>query len=1268
MVLLCGLALLFGAQGAQALSTVGYVGGEEGAEDIAINHTTGRLYVTRGDHIDVYGPGDEFLFRFGKGLEIPWYEGTEGESGQFAFANSIAIDQSNGDAYVSDVLLGRITKFDENGNFILMFGKEVNATTEGDICTAVSGDECERGVMGDGENELNGNGVVHFGRLAVDPLNGNVYWVDPHNERLEYWSSGGVYVGQFSVPSGDHNIIAMNGESKIYLAGTASSSEGNTTCNCTQVSIYNAVSQSFFGNFAPSIFEDLENGYGWGPIGVSLAPGIENQAEEHVYVTMNDHRGPDEPTTKFDVTEFTTAGEIVETHAVGIPRAHSIAVDPNNKRILVAVGNRILVLGEPATLPEPVAGAADGITTNGAVLHGSVNPEGSEFETGFHFEYRKDGTSHWASNPASIQSVTVSGSPTGGTFKLGWKAPETALSEETGPINYEATSEEVEAALEGLEGLEPQDVSVRGTPGDWIVTFEGQYSGQSLESLTVTENSLSGGSNPQVSIAPQSDVYIGNGTSAVPVRAQLGGLDPNSTYHVRLNATRALGGGAALSEESTFTTKPEPPVVSLVSPSHVSDSTAILEANVDPRHTATTYYFEYGTDENYGSFAPASKEGDAGSQLGTGGVFEPISGLQPGTEYHFRLVAENEAGKAVSEDVSFTTYTTAEEEWPARDIEFVNNPDKGAQNVFGFWRGEGRGGRINGISPDGTEVPWLTFAGAPGGTSGAQAVFLARRNPTTGWHSIPVAVPSGQQAGNGDYSYAPAAASKDYGTWVLVGEEGFFSSNHPHVYEKVLLNGEHELIANRGQQGLNNIFVSDNGSDIIYQKVSFAEEEEFEKEGIYDFHDGESEEIKMPECPFDLNGEALATKDFSRIFLETTGVEEPCDSPGIYMVDRKAGTITDIAPEGHFLRTNPTGSSVVYVKQDKPANPEKEEGVEENFYKWTEGSTECMSCGGMPRGVVGGTVSEDLSTVYFAKRPNIVGINYEHSDIWVVRDHKVSFIAHGRHLTGEFPMIPSGDGSTVLFLSVAAVTPDPTGWDERTEGSTNGYERDQLYLYRADKGYTECISCSGTKVPPDGGLVGGGLNPQFKISADGGTIAFVSSAALIPEDINQRPDVYEWHNGVLRLVTDGESEFSRSGSDSPWLWGLSDDGRTVVFAEGGVHITGNELDNYTNAYAAVVGGPWFPPETPPAHCTEDSCQGPLQPVPTIDTQGSEKFRGPGNPEVQRQAKHKHNKHKHNKHKHNKHKHNKHKHKHNKHKHNKHKHNKHRRHARTRRNG
>ena len=94
----------------------------------------------------------------------------------------------------------------------------------------------------------------------------------------------------------------------------------------------------------------------------------------------------------------------------------------------------------------------------------------------------------------------------------------------------------------------------------------------------------------------------------------------------------------------------------------------------------------------------------------------------------------------------------------------VNNPDKGNQNAFpapGIWR--------NPISYNGKEVAWGTFSGAPGSPSGFAAIFLAKRDPATGWHSQAIGPKSAEEMiGGGDLFYAVSAASKTSApTWSL---------------------------------------------------------------------------------------------------------------------------------------------------------------------------------------------------------------------------------------------------------------------------------------------------------------------------------------------------------------------------------------------------------------------------------------------------------------------------------------------------------------------
>lgn len=77
-----------------------------------------------------------------------------GGSGTDALSDptDVAVDNSSGpsadDIYVTDPAKHRIEKFDPSGKFILMFGKDVNETTGGNVCTAASGNTCKVGTEG----------------------------------------------------------------------------------------------------------------------------------------------------------------------------------------------------------------------------------------------------------------------------------------------------------------------------------------------------------------------------------------------------------------------------------------------------------------------------------------------------------------------------------------------------------------------------------------------------------------------------------------------------------------------------------------------------------------------------------------------------------------------------------------------------------------------------------------------------------------------------------------------------------------------------------------------------------------------------------------------------------------------------------------------------------------------------------------------------------------------------------------------------------------
>jgi hypothetical protein len=96
--------------------------------------------------------------------------------------------------------------------------------------------------------------------------------------------------------------------------------------------------------------------------------------------------------------------------------------------------------------------------------------------------------------------------------------------------------------------------------------------------------------------------------------------------------------------------------VRIISESALSPTSATvrLEAAINPLGAETTYDFEYGPTASYGASVPAPD-----AAIGAGNANQPavvnLTGLQPGTTYHYRVVASNSIGTLGGPDRTFTT-------------------------------------------------------------------------------------------------------------------------------------------------------------------------------------------------------------------------------------------------------------------------------------------------------------------------------------------------------------------------------------------------------------------------------------------------------------------------------------------------------------------------------------------------------------------------------------------------------------------------------------
>jgi len=118
--------------------------------------------------------------------------------GQFTGAQGVAVDSSD-DIYVFDSRSegeknARVQKFDSAGNFLLMFGGEVNKTTKANICTKanlVGGDECGLGTIGTGNGQFANTEVGNY--VAAGPA-GTIFVGD--KGRIQEFGPDGKFKGE----------------------------------------------------------------------------------------------------------------------------------------------------------------------------------------------------------------------------------------------------------------------------------------------------------------------------------------------------------------------------------------------------------------------------------------------------------------------------------------------------------------------------------------------------------------------------------------------------------------------------------------------------------------------------------------------------------------------------------------------------------------------------------------------------------------------------------------------------------------------------------------------------------------------------------------------------------------------------------------------------------------------------------------------------------------------------------------------------------------
>jgi hypothetical protein len=143
----------------------------------------------------------------------------------------------------------------------------------------------------------------------------------------------------------------------------------------------------------------------------------------------------------------------------------------------------------------------------------------------------------------------------------------------------------------------------------------------------------------------------GHGAKNVSVHTKIEGLIPGTLYHYRLSAANSVGGTSGI--DRTFRTRGHPPPGAATgSASQVGLRKATLTGTVSPNGADTAYSFQYGLSETYG-LQTASVLVPAGTAPVP--VATQLSGLAPGTVFHYRIVASHGPFVSYGADATLVT-------------------------------------------------------------------------------------------------------------------------------------------------------------------------------------------------------------------------------------------------------------------------------------------------------------------------------------------------------------------------------------------------------------------------------------------------------------------------------------------------------------------------------------------------------------------------------------------------------------------------------------
>jgi len=406
----------------------------------------------------------------------------------------------------------------------------------------------------------------------------------------------------------------------------------------------------------------------------------------------------------------------------------------------------------PATIDSQ---STSNVGSQTAQLDAQINPQGTL--TRCEFQYVDD-TDFMSSGFTGPNVVTIPCHPENlgsGTSDVSTLANITGLTPNT-LYDFQAVAKSTAGTVDGgaAQFTTGPDVSIDSESASNVTTVgatlnaeinpEGNDTTCKFQYVDDSDYQSSGFTGPNVVTKACSPSDLGSETSDQSATLTVTGLTPNTLYDFSVVATNSLTGASGLAgPDSQFSTLP-PPSVDSESATSVTDTTATLNAQINPNGLDTTAQFLVTGPAGFSETVPTNPV-DVGSGTTDVGAAANLSGLTPATTYTYHVTATNSAGTAsVGNDQTFTTFPSTQATGlpDHRGYEMVTPANK--DNSEPYLRAQEILGPTV-TNTTGTSLSWFALSAFPGSVFSGS--FYESNRGTDSWITTPLIRPQGTELG-----------------------------------------------------------------------------------------------------------------------------------------------------------------------------------------------------------------------------------------------------------------------------------------------------------------------------------------------------------------------------------------------------------------------------------------------------------------------------------------------------------------------------------------